>query len=79
MTILAVGYNYDAIGVYINNIVQVEDIDNIMCFDVEEAYDNHAGKTYAVIDCGRFEDGKLKKNEFMYIDLSTYSHILGTS
>ena len=53
-TTLAVGYNYDTIGVYINHIVQVEDIHNILCFDVEEVHDSVAGKAYAMIDCGIF-------------------------
>lgn len=77
---MVVGYNYDTTGVYINRVVKVEDIPHIMCFDVEEVHDDVAGKTYAIIDCGIFgDDGKLKKNEFMYIDLVTYDHILGTN
>ena len=44
-----------------------------------EAHDTEASMSYAMVDCGTFENGQLKSNEFLYIDLLNYRPVLCTN
>ena len=61
-TELAIGYNHPESGVEITNIIDIEDHPNLHCFDVEEVNAHIANKTYAILDCGEFQNGRLHRN-----------------
>jgi len=68
-TFLYVGMNDENDGVNITNVVLVESINNLRCFDVEEVFDRNS--SFAIIDCAEFRNGLLNNNQFFYVDLLT--------
>lgn len=54
-TVLYVGMNDENDGVQITDVVTVERINNIRCFDVEEVFDRNT--SFAIIDCAEFRNG----------------------
>jgi len=56
----------------------VESQKHIKCFDVDEVFGIN-DQPYAVVDCGVFsDDGKLKYNEFFFVDTFEYKLIEGS-
>ena len=68
-TILYVGMNDETDGVKITDVITVERISSMRCFDVEEVYYIALNSSYAIIDCGEFRNGLLDNNQFFYVDL----------
>lgn len=68
-SLLYVGMNDENDGVNITDVILVESINNIRCFDIEEVYDRNS--SFAIVDCAEFRNGRLSSNQFYYVDLQT--------
>jgi hypothetical protein len=61
-TELAIGTNHPESGVVIEKVIQVENIPELHCFDVDEIFERTSKKAYAIIDCGAYRMGELHRN-----------------
>lgn len=77
-TELVVGVNHPESGVQVEKVIHIEDVPEVQCFDVDEIINRRANKTYAILDCGVFENGRLASNEFIFVDLDNYKVVIGT-
>lgn len=75
---LAIGTNHPESGITIEKTMEVEDVENLRCYDVDEIIDYTSNKAYAIIDCGYMRFGELIANEFLFVDLSNYKLFLGS-
>ena len=73
-----VGTDHPDSGIQIEKVIHVEDIPHMHCYDVEEIYNRQSNQSYAIIDCGVFNMGRLVSNEFLYVDLATSKLFIGS-
>lgn len=59
---LAIGTNHPESGITIEKALQIEDLPNMRCYDVDEVMDYTSSKPYAIIDCGFMRLGELISN-----------------
>lgn len=77
-TTLAIGLNHPESGIVIEKVLEIENIPELHCFDVDEIIDYPSSTTFAIIDCGLMRQGVLHRNEFLYVNLATYKILLGS-
>jgi hypothetical protein len=73
---IALGVNDEKSGVTIQDYIEVEDIPNLHCYDIEEIV--YRDDALVVVDCAVFHMGVVAFNEFLYVNLTTKQVVEGS-